>query len=225
MRKIVLFDLDDTLYPELSFVKSGYCAVSELIEQKYQISGDIYEELCSLFKEDSRMVFNRFLEKHSISCTETDIMELVACYREHKPAISLYPDALDTLMRLKDAGCKLGIISDGYAVSQSNKINALFPKKIDIFDKIILTDEFGKDYYKPDSRAFLMMKEFFGTNWENMVYVGDNPKKDFYIGEAFPILTIRLFKQGTVYENSPYLNNVKEKLRVSELSELMEIVA
>ncbi|MCR4655888.1 MAG: HAD-IA family hydrolase [Lachnospiraceae bacterium] len=224
MRKTVLFDLDDTLYPELSFVKSGYHAVSELINDKYRLNGDFFDELFALFTEDPKRVFNRFLEKHSLGCSGEDIRELVTCYREHEPSICLYPDALNTLLKLKAMGYGLGIISDGYAISQKNKIKALFPHDEDIFDKIILTDELGEDYHKPDSRAFLMMKEFFGTKWEEMAYVGDNPKKDFYIGKAFPILTIRLFKQGTVYENSPYLNDLREKLRIFKLSELTEIV-
>ena len=39
-----------------------------------------------------------------------------------------------------------------------------------------------------------MMKEAFLASWEDMVYVGDNPEKDFYIGRDFPIMTVRIVR-------------------------------
>ena len=236
MRKIVLFDLDDTLYPELSFVKSGYKAVSEYLVKKYPLmeerpvkdgdssSAAVYEKLYGLFKEDPRRVFNRLLFEYDIAYEEKDIKELVKLYREHKPSIELYPDALACLFKLKDMGCELGIISDGYHVSQKNKLEALFPGKMNLFGRVILTDELGREYYKPDCRSFIMMKEFFKTDWTDMIYVGDNPQKDFYIGNDYPILTVRLKKEGTVYENSDYLEGIREKLSIGGLSELPEFV-
>ena len=65
MRKTVLFDLDDTLYSELDFVKSGYLAESERITEKYSDRGldkdGVFDRLWELFQEDARGVFNRFL--------------------------------------------------------------------------------------------------------------------------------------------------------------------
>lgn len=227
MRKIVLFDLDDTLYPELSFVKSGYKAVSEHLVKKYPIEDDpgaVYEKLYRLFTEDSGLVFNRLLCGYDIAFEEEDIKELVKLYREHKPSIELYPDALACLFKLKDMGCELGIISDGYHISQKNKLEALFPGKMNLFGRVILTDELGREYCKPDDRSFIMMKEFFKADWTDMIYVGDNPRKDFYIGNNYPILTIRLKKEGTVYADSEYLEGIREKLSIGELSQLPESV-
>ena len=80
----------------------------------------------------------------------------------------------------------MGIISDGYHVSQRNKLEALFTGKQNLFGRVILTDELGRDYRKPDERSFLMIKEYFKTDWSDMVYVGDNPEKDFYINRMSP---------------------------------------
>ncbi len=224
MRKTVLFDLDDTLYPELSFVRSGYRATAELLKSEYGFTGDIYEELSALFKESPKRVFNRFFSARDADYNENDIKRLVACYREHRPDISPYPDTMNTLYRLRDMGCVLGIISDGYAPSQKNKLQALFSSWRKLFERVILTDELGKDYNKPDERSFIMMKEFFKTDWNDMVYVGDNPKKDFYIGDRYPILTVRLLKPDGVYKDAPYLDEIKERLRITELSSLPELV-
>ncbi len=240
MRRIVLFDLDDTLYPELGFVRSGFREVagylSEILSEKGRgnfSQKEIYKRLIDLFEEDHRRVFNRLLEDMDIPYTSgrdkeedpaaVDISELIRLYREHKPLIEPYPECLKTLFRLKDMGCRLGVISDGLPVAQRNKLISLFKGKR-LFDKIILTDELGKEYHKPDERSFIMMKEFFNAEWEDMAFVGDNPKKDFFIRERYPILTIRVLKEDGVYRNSDYLEEVREKFLVHSLLEIPDIV-
>ena len=228
MRKTVLFDLDDTLYSELDFVKSGYLAVSERITEKYSDRGldkdGVFDRLWELFQEDARGVFNRFLNLQRLPCEEGDIRELVKLYREHTPSIKPFSDAVSTLKQLKDMRCNLGVLSDGYPISQRNKLAALFSGKGYLFDKILLTDELGKEYHKPDERAFIMLMEFFQTDWNETIYVGDNPGKDFYIGNEHPILTIRLLREDGVYKNSEYLKDIREKLTIGALSELPDIV-
>ncbi len=226
MRKIVLFDLDDMLYPEISFVKSGFRAVSEEIAGKYDgLSRDsVYHRLKELFYEDSRGVFNRFFNLEGIPYREEDIQDLVKLYREHKPRIEPYPETMGVLMKLKGMRCSLGILSDGYPPSQRNKIEALFHGKKSLIDKVMLTDELGREYHKPDERAFIVVKEFFQAEWDEMAYVGDNPRKDFYIGLKYPILTIRLKREDGIYLNSDYLEDIRENQTISSLSELPEIV-
>ncbi len=49
-------------------------------------------------------------------------------------------------------------------------------------DKIIVTDDYGKEYWKPSIRPFQMMLEYFNIKPEEAVYIGgDNPNKDFYL--------------------------------------------
>ncbi|WP_318753436.1 HAD-IA family hydrolase [Globicatella sp. PHS-GS-PNBC-21-1553] len=55
------------------------------------------------------------------------------------------------------------------------------------FDKIIVTDELGRAYWKPHPKSFEIMKAHFGVNYNEMVYVGDNPQKDFFIKKSIPL--------------------------------------
>ncbi|MCR5106643.1 MAG: HAD-IA family hydrolase [Lachnospiraceae bacterium] len=222
MRKVILFDLDDTLAPEDDFIRSGYSKVAEFLKEKYGAKDDASIRLYSLYKEDPKLVFNRFLEDEGIPYTDEDIKELIRVYREHEPKVDYYPDVLPNLYKLRDMGARLGIISDGYAVSQRNKLNVLKTKGI--FDKIIITDELGREYWKPDIRSFIMMKEAFGAKWEDMVYVGDNPGKDFYIGRDRMIATIRIYREGSVYENAPYYENIKESIGIGSFDELPDAI-
>lgn len=222
MKKAVLFDLDDTLIAEEDFIKSGYQTIAQLLAGRCGLlREDLYEELLALYKADAKNVFNRILDAHGIPYAKEEILALVAEYRSHMPDVSFFADVLPTLTILRKRGVKLGIISDGYAVTQQNKVAALKAEKL--FDHIILTDTLGRDYWKPDERVFFMMKEAFGLDFSEMVYVGDNPEKDFYIGKDYPILTVRIDRGNGVYRGRAYLGGIKEKMRIGSLLELLPL--
>ncbi len=88
----------------------------------------------------------------------------------------IYDDVRKNLNALKNMGCKLGIISDGYKVSQRNKVKKLKADKL--FDKIIITDELGRDYWKPDERSFVMMMGAFDLDWDGFSYRVKPPDSD-----------------------------------------------
>lgn len=231
MRKVILFDLDDTLAAEDSYIKSGYEAVAYYLLEKYDdaFNGDsasnIGKRLYELYLSDSKMVFNRALDERLIPYEKSDILELVEVYRNHDINADIYgyySDVKSMLMSLKYMGCKLGIISDGYKVSQRKKVITLKADKL--FDKIIITDELGRDYWKPDERSFEMMLEAFDADWNDMMYVGDNPAKDFLIGRDHEIATVRIVREKSVYADTEYLEGIKETVRISSMSELADIV-
>ncbi len=222
MKKAVLFDLDDTLIAEEDFIKSGYQTVAQLLAGRYGLlREDLYDELLALYKADAKNVFNRILDAHGIPYTKEEILGLVSEYRSHIPNVTFFEDVLPVLMILRKRGVKLGMISDGYAVTQQNKIAVLQAEQL--FDHIILTDTLGRDYWKPDKRAFIIMKEALGLDFSEMIYVGDNPKKDFYIGKDYPILTVRIVRGNGVYLDRPYLGGIKEKMRINSLEELLPL--
>jgi putative hydrolase of the HAD superfamily len=53
-----------------------------------------------------------------------------------------------------------------------------------------------------------------------MMYVGDNPEKDFYIGKIYSIKTVRINRNG-LYSGASYLHGVKENISITSLSELL----
>ncbi|MCR4923375.1 MAG: HAD family hydrolase, partial [Lachnospiraceae bacterium] len=135
MRRVILFDLDDTLISEDQYIRSGYRAVGKYLRDKFKISSGGDKRLYELYEEDSGYVFNRYLEELKIDYDKELILELVRVYREHKPDIDFFPDVIPALNRLKDMGAKMGIISDGYTITQRRKLEAL-KDKLYFFDKI-----------------------------------------------------------------------------------------
>jgi putative hydrolase of the HAD superfamily len=223
MVKAVIFDLDDTLILEDNYIRSGYHALEAVLRKKYGLTEpDIAGQLYALYEENSRNVFNRFLDSRGISYTREDIMALVEAYRNHLPDIALEEDAAQLLEALHEKNIHTGIITDGYLSTQKNKVQVLGLDKA--VDKIIYTEELGREYWKPHIKAFSLMKEYFQADYADMVYVGDNPEKDFRVKTQAPLTTIRIIRDRSVYKDAPYLDGVKEDIRVRDLREILTLV-
>lgn len=216
MVKAVVFDLDDTLISEKEYIKSGYRHIAGIIEDRYAMDrNQVFDDLMSLFNVSPLNVFNRLYDKYQIEYSKEMILDLVKEYRGHFPDIQFYDDVLPCLSELKRSGVKVGIITDGFAIAQRQKLKAIQVDKY--FDEVIVTDELGREYWKPHPRAFELMKEKFKVNFDEMVYVGDNPEKDFYISKTYPIKTVRIIRDG-VHREKSYLEGIKASTAVNNLN-------
>lgn len=222
MVKAVIFDLDDTLISERQYIESGYRHIAALLSCDIGITKDnIYEDLISLLEQSPINVFNRLLVKYNINFTQDKIMDLVNEYRNHFPSISFYEDVKPCLEQLKEKEIKTGIITDGYSISQKQKLKAV--KADDYFNEIIITDDLGREYWKPHPKAFELIKDRLSVEFDEMIYVGDNPEKDFYISSVYPLTTIRIHRKG-IYKNKRYKDEVREKYHIFSLNELISLV-
>lgn len=218
--KLIIFDLDDTLYPEMEFVKSGFRKVAEIIEKDSDLPIDhIFEMLMKEFSRDRKFVFDRVLKEIGIY-NKSYILKLVEIYRTHRPDIKLYDDAKEILEALKDK-FYLGIITDGFPITQKLKIEALGIEKY--FNKIIYTWERGKDYSKPSSGPFIDMLEFFSFDAKDAVYIGDNVEKDFKGPKEIGIFTIRIIREGIYKDSSPLNESYEPNLTISSLLDLLSL--
>lgn len=217
--KLIIFDIDDTLYNEIDYVKSGYKVISRYIEKKYN-KKDIYKTLMSLFNTSSKNVFNRLFDKLNISYTKDDIMHLVDLFRNHVPDIKMNKETINALIELRK-NYKLAIVSDGNYNTQKLKCDSLNLERY--FDEVILTDKYGKEYWKPNKKAFEVLNSKFNISYENMFYVGDNPNKDFYIS-VYGINTIRLYNKKGIYYNDKYKDDIKEKYCINNIVDIIDIL-
>ena len=216
--KAIFFDLDDTLFSEIDYIKSGFNNVSKVLATRLDLpSSAIYKQLLELFNANPGNVFNRLFDELQILYSDDDILSLVRLYRKHRPTIEFCSDVIPCLMQLRAEGIRTGIITDGYKETQNNKLKAL--KADRCFEHIIITDELGREYWKPHPFSFELVRDWLQVDFNEMMYVGDNPGKDFYIGTIYPIVTVRIDRNG-IYSNTPYLHGVKEKVRIKTLLEL-----
>ena len=168
----VIFDLDDTLYNEKAYVRSGYHAVAECLPE---VKGA--EEKLWHFFEEGKSAIDELLKAEGLF-TEKRKRTCLQEYREHIPTIFLDADVRELLLRLRSEGRFLGIITDGRPEGQRAKIKALGLEAL--VDAIIVTDELGGvECRKPSPLAFEKMQEIADVPYDRMCYIGDNTKKDF----------------------------------------------
>jgi putative hydrolase of the HAD superfamily len=189
----VLFDLDDTLYCEHDYVRSGFKAVADRLHLIYSglNSDELYMEMIHLWEKEGRgKIFNRIVEMYDLPIEPT---ELVKVYREHQPVLRLYEDAKRLIEILVKMNIPRGIITDGIQVVQRAKIKALGLESR--FHCVIVTDEWGKECWKPSPIPYKKAMEFFKYQAERFVYIGDNPHKDFISAKKMGFLTIRIVRE------------------------------
>jgi putative hydrolase of the HAD superfamily len=206
----VVFDLDDTLFKEVDFLKSAYRHIAERLEK--EIGKNIYPEMLEL-RAAGKSVFDEIKSKYVF---EDSIKDIVFEYRFHLPKIELSPGALNLLEAVKCNQSKIGLITDGRSKSQRNKLKALGIE--DFFDKILISEEFGSE--KPDVRNFQFYMESFEA--DQYIYIGDNFKKDFVTPNKLGWLTIGLIDDGNNI-HPQNLNIEKEYLPQRTISSLTEI--
>ena len=185
----VIFDLDDTLYAEKDYVRSGYKAVADWI-------GDAgcAEQLWQYF-EAGQPAIDRLMESLGRQDESKQALEV---YRAHRPEIKLYDGAAEMLMALRDKGMKIGIITDGRPEGQRNKIAALGLEEL--VDDIIITDELGgTQFRKPCDIAFRIMQTRWKLPASEMVYVGDNPAKDFQAPQQLGMKSVCISNTDSLY--------------------------
>lgn len=220
--KAVIFDLDDTLYPEIEFVRSGFKIVSRYISLKNAIDDNLtFKKIMLILEEHGRgKVFDILLNDLGIY-SEDYVNLLLYLYRSHCPTINLYPEADTFLKELKHHNIQLGIISDGMASVQKNKISAL---GIDsYFDIIILTDELGKHYWKPSLTPFKIALSLLEVQPNEAIYIGDNVSKDFIAPNKLGMESIQL-NSGRSSINEVSDNSMNPKFIANNFEEISRII-
>ena len=57
-----------------------------------------------------------------------------------------------------------------------------------------------------------------------MIYVGDNPAKDFHISADLPVRTARIIRENGIYNDREYLDGIKETYRIESLTDLLDLI-
>lgn len=185
---IWIFDLDETLYDEGTYVISGLKHVAQQLSEKNQ---DYSDKLFSCMESELNLkgrsgVFQKLLTSFPELHFSTEM--LVESYRNHKPTIMLYSDAKKLLHSLPQQ--QMYLVTDGVRVTQWNKIEAL--KLQNVFRGIYVTDEHGDGAAKPSTSCFEKIRNDCGAEWTRMIYVADDPNKDFINLKKLGVRTIRV---------------------------------
>ena len=96
--KVIVFDLDDTLYDEIEYVKSCFKEVSNYFSYKFKIDKSlIYNYMIQDLETNGRgKIFDNMLENFKIYSKE-NIKKAILVYRTHKPNIVLPQESIEVL--------------------------------------------------------------------------------------------------------------------------------
>ncbi len=217
--KAIVFDMDDTLYPERDFVLSGFRAVAAWASVNIGISESIGSAtLLQLYSEGVRNnTFDRWLTIHGV---ETEIVpKLLDIYRQHPPNISPFPEAIDLLKTLAQF-YQIGLVSDGYLAVQQGKWAALGLDTF--FDAVVFSDSLGRENWKPSTAPFKLVLEQLNISPQFSVYIGDNPRKDFFGARQLGMYTIQFKHSASEYGNlQPPSPDHSPHLMVDSLADIL----
>lgn len=218
--KAIVFDMDDTLYAEKDYVRSGMIHLDNFIKMKFNIKG-FYETSMALFEVGERkFIFNKSLQLLNIPYDIELIHEMVKNYRSHKPNIKLFNDAKWVLENLSN-DVKIGLISDGYFEAQAKKVHALRLKER--FDSVILSDRFGKVNWKPSRIPYEQATIELELVHKECVYIGDNVTKDFITAKKLGWKTVHLVKKCGIYSNIEVNEEYLAHYKIDDLKKLSSI--
>jgi putative hydrolase of the HAD superfamily len=221
--KAVIFDLDDTLYPERQFVMGGLAAAARWIAGRTNRSPDgcRHELECLFDRGEKTQTFDAWLRKAGLPSSYMPAM--VEAYREHVPSLTLYADAGEAIEHCHAGGLLTGLVSDGYLDVQRRKVAALGLSER--LSTIVLSDEFGRAHWKPAPTPFLAAAERLGILPAEAVYVGDNPKKDFEGARRAGLKSVRVRRIDGVYASEEPVNRDAEPDReIATLRDLRDVL-
>lgn len=199
--RVVCFDLDDTLYKEIDFLKSAYKEIASYAAR--QCSGtSVRVQILERNAYDIMMAAylggkNAFETLNAYLGLELPMSEMLHMYREHIPEISLDEETRLTLDRLNAEGVLMGIVSDGRELTQWNKVKALGLMKW--MDESCIIINSSTECFKPSACGYKRFEEAISALSDDdlsFTYIGDNLKKDFIWPKRNGWQTICLMDDG-----------------------------
>ncbi|SDE76190.1 putative hydrolase of the HAD superfamily [Pricia antarctica] len=181
-KTVIVFDLDDTLYNEMEYLRSAYSEIAQSVDSAQW--RPLFARMYSLFRS-KKDVFE-FVSK----TYKMDKSHLLNTYRTHVPSLQPFKGVLDTLAQIKAKKGKIGILTDGRKTTQRAKLKAL--DIIDRVDKIVVSEEVGSE--KPDERNYRIIEEAFPDC--TYLYMADNLRKDFIAPNKLGWQTLGLIDNG-----------------------------
>ena len=221
----VVFDMDDTLYDEIDYCKSGFNAVANSLSRHPNTpnSEKIFDSLWNQFNSGNHTrTFNTALDELKISCNNEMIKSLIELYRNHKPNLTLPAETKNVLDKL-NGKYKLAMLTDGFMPAQLLKVQALGIE--DYFQQIVYTEELGRQFWKPSPVGFEKLIEGLNEKPQNMAYIADNQAKDFIAPNQLGMATIRIIRTNRIHpESAPGPNAAAGRTidRIEKLAQMLE---
>jgi putative hydrolase of the HAD superfamily len=184
----VIFDLDDTIYPEITFLKNRYKFISEeVFNENWEAP---YKFLVNEFEIHGRKnIFNKLISQFDLKLSSNDILKIFRSYENNTISIEPYP-WFKKLSNELDKNFSLLIITNGNPAQQKFKLNILNLNKFFSSINCIFADEYGG---KPGTGPCAAMAKKVALH--KPIYIGDSlVDSDFCNNCNFEFLDVKNLK-------------------------------
>jgi len=208
----IVFDLDDTLYKEIDFVKSAYVYINNYINSRFNI--DLSKNIKKCLAREAN--FFDLINSKLLPDQNFPIEKYLELYRFHYPDIKLSKDTSVFLEKILSHNIDFSIITDGRSISQRNKIKAL--GLYDLVKNIIISEETG--FEKPHLNNFKILNRIYSN--KKLIYIADNTSKDFLAPNSLNWDTICLINNKQNIHPQDFNLNIDylPKIKVTYLTEI-----
>lgn len=220
----VVFDLDDTLYDEIDYCRSGLAAVARFLAKvaPATCSDDVFACLWKHFSAGNRTrTFNAALDELGVADDEVLIAQLLEVYRNHRPDLTLPEDSRHVLGTL-GRSYQLALLTDGFLPAQRLKIQALGIEGC--FSAIVYTEELGRAAWKPSPLGFERLVQMLETDPDRMAYIGDNESKDFIAPNRLGMLTVQVLRERRLHCRSSDRAEAQARLKTARIDDIPSLL-
>lgn len=168
--RLVMFDLDDTLFEERLYLESAYREIARKFSGSDEEEHKYFQWLQETFETQGRRnLFQKFFNEFSLG--DPDIPGLLDMLRNHKVAGGLtYFPWVPKVLEYIDVNCAL--VTNGNPRQQRNKLKQLAPKELtNRFDFFFFANEVAP---KPSPKVFSLIQEAIGVDASQCLMVGDS---------------------------------------------------
>ncbi|MHC4664587.1 MAG: HAD family hydrolase [Planctomycetota bacterium] len=216
----VVFDLDDTLYDEIDYCRSGFAAVAGFLAElpQFPSAEPIFDSLWKQFTAGNHTkTFDAALAELKIPHDDALIRKLIEVYRSHVPQITLPTDSENVLSELFGE-YTLALLTDGFLPAQQLKVRALGLEKY--LKCIIYTEQLGRQFWKPSPVGFETLMKTLNVEPQNAAYVADNENKDFIAPNDLGFLTIQIVRPARIHTESSEESHAPARHIIHKISQL-----
>lgn len=223
--KAVIFDIDDTLFDSATLAKMARInAVKAMVEsglplksiaRGYKLLMRIVEKYGSNYNQH----FDKVLEELGCEWNPKIIAAGVVAYHDTKQAyLKPEPEVIPTLITLRDRGYKLGIVSNGKAVKQWEKLIRLGLHHF--FHAVVISEEVGSE--KPDVEIFRITLKKLEVKPQEAIYVGDHLETDILGANKVGMISVRIVREKR--KKQSYKDKITPRFSIKRISDLLKFL-